>query len=100
MCEDCGSFYGQKVWHSTSKYRRVIWQCNKKFKVKEEKCKTPTLTAETIQMMFLNAYNTFMGDRKQIIEDCEMVRKLLLDFAKLDVKIEKQNDEIEARTEV
>ena len=26
VCVDCGGFYGQKVWHSTSKYRRVI--CN------------------------------------------------------------------------
>ena len=24
VCVDCGGFYGQKVWHSTSKYRRVI----------------------------------------------------------------------------
>ena len=26
------AFMQQKVWHSTSKYRRVIWQCNGKFK--------------------------------------------------------------------
>lgn len=32
VCGECGSFYGSKVWHSTSKYRRVIWQCNAKFK--------------------------------------------------------------------
>ena len=23
---------GSKIWNSTSKYRRVIWQCNSKFK--------------------------------------------------------------------
>lgn len=86
---------GQKVWHSTSKYRKVIWQCNKKFKNKEEKCKTPTLTAEAIQMMFLNVYNTFMGNREQIIEDCELMRKALLDFTKLDSEIEKQTKELE-----
>ena len=94
-CVDCGSFYGQKVWHSTSKYRKVIWQCNKKFKDKEEKCKTPTLQAEEIQMMFLNAYNTFMGDREQVIEDCEMMRRTLIDFTKLDSQIEKQTGKIE-----
>ena len=32
FCGDCGSVYGSKVWHSTDKYRRIIWQCNKKFK--------------------------------------------------------------------
>ena len=33
---------GRKVWHSTDKYRKVIWRCNAKFKG-EEKCKTPHL---------------------------------------------------------
>ena len=28
ICGDCGGFYGQKVWHSTDAYRRVIWRCN------------------------------------------------------------------------
>ena len=25
VCGDCGSYFGSKVWKSTSKYRRVIW---------------------------------------------------------------------------
>jgi site-specific DNA recombinase len=25
VCGECGSFFGSKVWHSTSKYRRIIW---------------------------------------------------------------------------
>jgi len=99
VCGDCGGFYGQKVWHSTSKYRKVIWQCNKKFKDKEEKCNTPTLIAETIQMMFLNAYNTFMGDRERVIEDCELMRQALIDFTKLDSQIEKQTGKIEVIAE-
>lgn len=100
VCEDCGGFYGQKVWHSTSKYRRVIWQCNKKFKDKEEKCKTTTLTAETIQMMFLDAYNTFMGNRDQVLDDCELMRKALVDFTGLDAEIEKQYEEVEVIAEL
>lgn len=100
VCEDCGGFYGQKVWHSTSKYRRVVWQCNKKFKDKEEKCKTTTLTAETIQMMFLNAYNTFMGNRDYVLEDCELIRKALVDFTGLDAEIEKQYEEVEVIAEL
>lgn len=99
VCVDCGGFYGQKVWHSTSKYRKVIWQRNKKFKDKEEKCKTPTLTAETIQMMFLNAYNTFIGNREQVLEDCELMRTVLVDFTVLDAEIEKQYEEVEAIAE-
>ena len=37
VCGDCGAYYGAKVWHSTDKYRRTIWQCNNKFSG-DEKC--------------------------------------------------------------
>ena len=40
ICGDCGCFYGSKVWHSTDKYRSVVWQCNNKFKA-DKKCTTP-----------------------------------------------------------
>ena len=56
VCGDCGSFFGQKVWHSTDAYRKVIWRCNSKFKG-EKKCATPHLDTDTIQQKFLIAYN-------------------------------------------
>lgn len=34
VCEDCGGFYGMKVWHSNSKFKKMILQCNNKFKKK------------------------------------------------------------------
>ena len=34
VCGDCGCFYGSKVWHSTDKYRSVVWQCNNKARLK------------------------------------------------------------------
>ena len=40
-----GSFFGSKVWNSTSKYHRVIWQCNNKFKG-DHKCERPHLDEE------------------------------------------------------
>lgn len=48
VCGDCGEFYGSKVWHSNSKYRRTIWQCNGKFKGKC-KCRTPHLYEDDIK---------------------------------------------------
>ncbi|WP_278961644.1 zinc ribbon domain-containing protein [Mitsuokella multacida] len=38
-CAQCGSWYGAKVWHSTDKYRRTIYRCNKKYD--GHKCQTP-----------------------------------------------------------
>ena len=50
-------------------------------------------------MMFLNAYNTFMGNREQIIEDCELMRQAIIDFTEFDAKIEKQYEDIEVIAE-
>ncbi|MBD5511332.1 MAG: hypothetical protein HDR08_08800 [Lachnospiraceae bacterium] len=41
-CGDCGEYFGSKVWHPNSKYKRTVWQCNAKFKG-ESKCTTPHL---------------------------------------------------------
>ena len=87
ICEDCGGFYGHKVWHSTDKYRCEIWQCNAKFK-NASKCETPTLTTEEIQQLFIKAYNKVMSDVPRIVADCEEMRKLLTNTTDLDKQIE------------
>ena len=46
-------------------------------------------------MMFLNVHNRFIGNREQVLKDCELMRNVIVDFTELDKKIEKQNDEIE-----
>jgi len=65
-CGDCGSWYGSKVWHSTSKYRKTIWQCNHKFD--GEKCGTPHLDEETIKGLFVKAANILLTEKDEIIE--------------------------------
>ena len=92
VCEDCGGFFGSKVWHSTDRYRRIIWQCNSKFKG-EERCHTPTVDTDTVRRLFIKAYNQMMEKRTQIIEDCELMRKKLTDFKSLDADIERQLEE-------
>ena len=92
ICEDCGGFYGSKVWHSTDKYRRTVWQCNSKFS-REERCQTPVVDTETVQQLFIKAYNQLMRNRKSIIEDCEEWRKALTDFTALDAEIDRQYEE-------
>ena len=99
VCEDCGKFFGSKIWHSNDKYRRTVWQCNSKFKG-EERCHTPTLDTETIQRLFIRAYNQLMQNRKQIIEDCEVMRQTLIDFSTLDADIEKQLTETQVVAEL
>lgn len=69
----CGGWYGSKVWHSNSKYRRTIWQCNEKFKG-EDKCKTPHLDEETIKRLFVSAVNRLLTDKDEIIANFNAVR--------------------------
>ena len=98
VCADCGGYYGQKVWHSTDKYRRLIWRCNAKFDGKH-KCVTPHLTEETIQEMFLKAYNQLMGSREQVINDCQSMMEVITDCAALDAEIGRAGEEITAVSE-
>ena len=76
-------------------YRRVIWQCNRKFSKSQEQCKTPHLTEDAIKEMFLKAYNRLMRQRKQLIEDCELMKSLLTDCAEQEAGMEQLRQEIE-----
>ena len=86
ICGDCGNFYGSKVWHSTSKYRRTIWQCNRKFK-NEEKCSTPHLSEETIKTAFVEMFNYTIENKTEIIETMMEIIEVISDTSKLDSKI-------------
>ena len=90
ICEDCGSYYGAKVWHSTDKYRRVIYRCNNKYKG-EAKCGTPHITEEELKEKFLKAYNTYMGSRDRILGDAKLMCEALSDTTELEEKLEHYN---------
>ena len=93
VCGDCGGFFGQKVWHSTDTYRKVIWRCNSKFKG-EKKCATPHLDTDTIQQKFLIAYNRLMESRDSVVSDCELMRTAISDCTALDTEIDRLTEEI------
>lgn len=72
-CGDCGSWYGSKVWHSTDKYRRTIWQCNHKFD-NEKKCATPHLEEYAIEELFVKAVNKFCREKDEIVATFEEIK--------------------------
>lgn len=93
VCGDCGAFYGAKVWNSNSKYRRVIWQCNNKFK--GEKCQTPHLDEQDVYARFLQAYNALLVNRESLLKDCEAMLRFLTDNTALDAELETLRNEQE-----
>lgn len=99
VCGKCGSFYGSKVWHSTSKYRKVIWQCNSKFK-NDEKCSTPHLYEDKIKQAFVEAFNSLIENKDEILQGYESIIQVLTDTSKLDKESNKLQNEIEIVTEM
>ena len=89
VCSCCGGFFGSKVWHSTSKYRRVIWQCNHKFQ-NGEKCKTPHLYEDEIKKRFIEVCNRIASDKEDFLISCQQIVEMLSNTATLDRKIEAQ----------
>lgn len=99
ICRDCGSFYGAKVWHSTSKYRRTIWQCNGKFKG-AEKCTTTHLYEDKIKELFLSAVGKLAANRQDLIDTCNRLKNELADTTLLDEQSSALLDETSLLTEM
>ncbi len=99
FCGDCGAMYGSKVWHSTSKYRRTIWQCNDKFKG-DHHCDTPHLYEEDIKKLFLQAFSKLMDTREQILEDCQLAQATLCDCTDLDAEQNTISEEMDILGEI
>ena len=94
-CGECGSWYGSKVWHSNSKYRKVIWQCNHKFDG-DKHCSTPHLTDDIIQQAFLLAANKLLATKDTVIADGREMMALLFDTTDL----EREQEELQQETQV
>lgn len=58
LCGSCGGVYTAKVWHSTNRYRRVIWQCGCE-------CGTPHLMEEELRLVFVRAVNMLLAEREE-----------------------------------
>ena len=99
ICGDCGEIFGSKVWHSNSKYRRTIWQCNAKFKG-DKKCKTPHLYEDDIKNMFVVALSKLMKNNESLIDDIRLIQSELADTTKIETEIESLLDEIEITAEL
>jgi len=68
-CGCCGGWGGGKGWHSTDKYRRVIYRCNKKYAHKGKPCGTRHLTEEKIKRIFVKALNSLVEIKERMIAE-------------------------------
>lgn len=98
ICGDCGGFYGSKVWGSNTKYRRVIWRCNEKYK-NDKPCSTPHLTEDEIKQRFLKAFNILMG-RDELLANCRLAQEVLCDCSAIETELAELHHEIEVVSEL
>lgn len=94
ICGDCGSFYGSKVWHSNDKYRRVIMQCNGKFK-NTKQCRTPNLEEEQLKHIFVDVFNSTFTNRHEIITSIASTIDEITDTSKIDLQIENKRSKLQ-----
>lgn len=92
-CGQCGEWYGSKVWHSNSKYRRIIWQCNHKYDG-EEKCSTPHLTEDEIKAMFVSAANKLICKKAAIVSPLRASLDVAFDTSALETEVAELQGEI------
>ena len=82
------------MWHSNSKYRRTIWQCNAKFKG-DTICTTPHLYEDDIKELFVVALSKLLVDREALLEDGRLIRHELMDTAAIDTECEELLQEMD-----
>ena len=82
FCGDCGSAYGQKLWHASDKYRRRVWLCNHKYD-KGHKCTTPRLTEQELKAIVVSAMNRLCSEREELAAAHKLIRDTAYDTSTL-----------------
>jgi hypothetical protein len=98
ICGECGSYYGRKVWHSTDKYRTIIWRCQHKYD-NGEPCKTPHVTEDQIKAAFVAEMNRVIANKDQVLADIRTLMVTLTDTLELEEKEASAGKELEVVSE-
>lgn len=91
-CGDCGEWYGSKVWHSTDKYRKVIYRCNNKYNGCT--CQTPHVTEDEVKEAFVKALNMLLDEKDEILANIKLISKTLCYTSDLEKKKDASEQEL------
>lgn len=90
FCGDphCNGIFGSKTWGSNTPYRRRVWQCNEKYRVKGKvNCDTPFVTDDELQKVFVTAFNQIIDDKDAYINTYIPIVETLTDTSAQDSEI-------------
>lgn len=91
VCEECGSYYGRKTWHSGTKYKKRVWQCNGKYQGQAQ-CPAPTINETDLEASFVIAFNKLLGDKERYVARFEELLPFLADVAPLEKELQEARE--------
>jgi len=69
-CGFCGSNLSRRRWHSSSKYKKTIWQCVKSTKEGKRFCPdSKGIPEQIIEEAFIESYRMLCNDNKDVLEE-------------------------------
>lgn len=95
QCGCCGAWFGRKVWHSNEKYRKVIYQCNRKYRKGERPCPVPYVTEEEIKNAFVKAMNSLTDIKEECLSNVAGIIDAECDTKELYAELERLEQEME-----
>lgn len=93
ICGECGAYYGHRVWHSTSPFRKYIWLCNEKY-AHGTPCASPKIEEPEIESAFLIAANRILKQRDCFTKEyMDAFLPMIGDTSHLEMRIVLLNEE-------
>ena len=80
-------------------YRKVIWQCNHKFKG-DVFCTTPHLDEEDLKRRFIKIWNDLLSSKTELVDDCQLIQDRLTNTSEIDKQIAELTNELEIVVEL
>ncbi len=82
VCAECGNYYSRNTWHSNDKYRKEVYFCVRKYDG-DKICRTPTLSKEDLQRLFVKAANKVIINKKELIDNVKTMITVTCDTRKM-----------------
>ena len=103
-CGFCGASLSRRRWHSSSKYKKTIWQCVKSTKSGKRYCPdSKGIPEQVIEEAFIESYKMLCSDNKDVLEEfITRVEKTLSEDTARDklMKYQKSADNLQTKRKV
>ncbi|CUX33384.1 recombinase family protein [Clostridium sp. C105KSO13] len=95
-CGFCGASLSRRRWHSSSKYKKTIWQCVKSTKEGKRFCPdSKGIPEQVIEEAFVESYRMLCVDNRDVLEEFLKRIERTLNENSLEDKIAKQQKSVD-----